>query len=128
MAGAAARLVGPGIGEKPPHAAGHFGGGSPGERQQQDASWVGPRDDEMRHAMGEGVGLARAGTGDDQERRAWLAPRDAMDDGGPLGRVERIEIRGDLHAAQSKAVTARMYRPRVPGPGTGRKRYLQSMK
>ena len=46
----------------------HLGGGAARECQQQDAARIGAVDDQMRDPMGERVGLARAGAGDDQER------------------------------------------------------------
>jgi hypothetical protein len=47
----------------------------------------------MGDAVGEGVGLARSGAGDDQQRRARTGPR-AMLDGAPLLRIEAVEVGG----------------------------------
>ena len=52
----------------------HLGGGPAGEGQKKDAAWIGAIDDQMRHAVGQGIGLARSRTGDDQERRVDVAP------------------------------------------------------
>ena len=49
--------------------------GAPRERHQQDAARIGAVDDEMRDAMRERVGLARARAGDDQQRRARARSR-----------------------------------------------------
>ena len=45
----------------------HLGRGPAGESQQEDAARIGAVDDQMRDAMGQGVGLARSGSGDDQQ-------------------------------------------------------------
>ena len=42
--------------------------------------------------MGEGVGLARAGAGDDQQRPADRSVADAMLDGAALLRVQAMEV------------------------------------
>ncbi len=51
--------------------------------------------------MGQRVGLARAGAGDDEERPggARVADADAMLDGVPLLRIELFEM-GEGHLAQ----------------------------
>lgn len=46
----------------------HLNTGTPGEGQQQDASRISPRGDQMRHPMRKRVGLARSGASDDQQR------------------------------------------------------------
>ena len=73
---------------------GHLGRGPPGERHQQDAARVGAIDDQMRDPMGEGVGLAGPGAGDDQQRasRRAHAPAQAVLDGPPLLGIELFEV------------------------------------
>ena len=51
----------------------HLGGGAAREGHQQDAARVGAVDDQMRDAVRERVGLARAGAGDDQQRPGDVA-------------------------------------------------------
>jgi hypothetical protein len=63
------------------------------ERHQQDAPGIRAVHDQMRDAVGEGVGLAGSGAGDDQQRRTWTGPR-AMLDGAPLFRIETVEVGG----------------------------------
>ena len=46
--------------------AAHLGCGPARKRQQHHAARIGALHDQMRHAMGERVGLARAGASDDQ--------------------------------------------------------------
>ena len=53
----------------------HFRGGSAREGHEQDAARIGTVDDQMRHAMGQRVGLARSGTRDDQQRTAERSVR-----------------------------------------------------
>ena len=48
----------------------HLGRGPAGESQQEDAARIGAVDDQMGHTMGQGVGLARAGSRDDQKWRS----------------------------------------------------------
>ena len=70
----------------PLHPPRHLGGGAARERHQQNPPRIGAVDDQVRNAMRQGVGLARTGAGDDEERRprrAVLLP-DAMLDGPPL--------------------------------------------
>ena len=74
-------------------ALGHLGGRAAGKRHQQDAAGVGAVHDQMRDAMGEGVGLAGSGAGDDQQRRARTRSR-TMLDGAPLFRIEAVEVGG----------------------------------
>ena len=59
-----------------------------------------PADDQMRDAMRQRVGLARAGAGDDQQR-GRRAIRPAMLDGAALFRVELGEI-GSCHRPEEK--------------------------
>ena len=74
----------------------HLGGGAAREGHQQDAARIGPADDQMRDAVRQRVGLARACAGDHQQRRRDVCV-DAMDDGPPLRGVQRVEIaRGEL--------------------------------
>ena len=47
----------------------HFGRGAAREGHQQDAARIGAVDDQMRDAVRQRVGLARARAGDDQQRR-----------------------------------------------------------
>ena len=71
----------------------HFRGGTAREGHQQDAAWVGAADDQVRDAVGEGIGLARSGAGDHQQWRPDGGGRpDAVLDGAPLLRIERIQI------------------------------------
>ena len=61
----------------------HLGGGLVGEGDRQDRAGVGlALGDQPGDAAGEHPGLARAGAGDDQQRRP------GVDDGGALGVVE----------------------------------------
>lgn len=68
------------------HAFAHLGSRPPGKRHQEDTPWIGTGNNKMSDAMGARVGLARSGTGDDQQRAGgsaiWQA--DAMDDCGAL--------------------------------------------
>ena len=66
-------------------AARHLGGGAAREGQQQDAARIGAVDDQVGDAVGERVGLARAGAGDDQQRPGVVL------DGAPLLGIERGE-------------------------------------
>ena len=67
----------------------HLLGGLVGERDRQDRRRWHALVDEMGDAMGEHPGLARTGTGDDQQRPA------AVHDGVELVGIERIEIERD---------------------------------
>src|SRR6185369_16521925 len=58
------------------------------EGHQQYALRVGAVDDQVSDAVGEGVGLARAGARDDQEWPADAGRRNAMLDGAALVRIE----------------------------------------
>ena len=68
----------------------HLGGGAAREGEQQDAVRVGAAHHQMRDAVRERVGLARAGARDDQQR-ARVAVR-AVLDRRALIRIEAIEI------------------------------------
>jgi hypothetical protein len=72
----------------------HFGRGAAREGQQQHAARIGAVDDEMRHPMGERVGLAGAGAGNDQKRAGIGQRRCAVLHGPALLRIEFREIRG----------------------------------
>jgi hypothetical protein len=69
----------------------------PGKRHQQDAAGVRAAHDQMRHPMGEGVGLAGSGAGDDQQRRAGTRSG-TMLDRTPLFRIEVVEVGGRAFA------------------------------
>ena len=73
----------------------HLGRSPAGEGQQEDAARIGAVDDQMGDAVGEGIGLARSRSGDDQERarRGWRPPvSDAVFYRLTLLRVEFVEI------------------------------------
>ena len=74
----------------------HLRGRAAREGQEQDAPRIGAVDDEVRDAVREGVGLARAGAGDDEERCALLALARGMGCRAPLVRIERVEP-GSVH-------------------------------
>ena len=57
------------LGGDAPDAARHLRRGPAGEGQQQYAARIGAVQDQMRHPVRQRVGLARAGAGDDEERR-----------------------------------------------------------
>ena len=69
-----------------------------GKGQEHDPSRIGAQHDEMRHAMGQRVGLAGAGTGDDEERRGA-----AMIDGLALFWVKPDEVRRCSHADEGES-------------------------
>jgi hypothetical protein len=79
----------------------HLGRRPAGERHQQDATRIGAVDDQMGDTMGERVGLACPGPGDDEERPARRTPLfpDAMFDSLPLFGVEFFEVG---HARRSR--------------------------
>jgi hypothetical protein len=64
-----------------------------GKRQEHDPSRICAQDDEMGHPMGQCVGLAGAGAGDDKERR-----RVAMLDRMALFWIEAGEVWRCCHA------------------------------
>ena len=98
VAGAGLRLAERG-GDDALDAALHLGRGPAGEGQQQDAAGIGAVDDQVGDAVGERVGLARAGAGDDQQRAGDVGAlaRDAVLDGAPLLRIEAFEIARARH-------------------------------
>ena len=55
------------------HAALHFQGGAAREGQQQHALGIGAVQDQMGHAVGKRIGLARTGAGDHQQRAVLAA-------------------------------------------------------
>jgi hypothetical protein len=65
--------------------------GSPGECEQEDAAWIGPVDNQMRDAVGQRIGLARSGPGDDQERSCDVG---AVACNAVLNRSALLEIEG----------------------------------
>ncbi len=70
-------------------ARGHFGGRPARECHQEDPPRIRAMDDQMRDAVGEGVGLARSGAGDDEKRRSCRGIRShAMLDRAPLFGIE----------------------------------------
>ena len=79
----------------------HLRRGAAREGHQQDAAGIGAVDDQMGDPMGEGVGLAGAGAGNDEERRANVAASGhAVLHGPALRRIERLQISSgnrDLH-------------------------------
>ena len=72
----------------------HLGRGAARKRHQQDPARVGALDDQMGDPMGEGVGLAGSGAGDDQQRRRRQSSRSAVLDGAALLGIERVEVGG----------------------------------
>ena len=78
----------------------HLGRGAAGKRHQQDPPGVGTPDDQVGHPMGEGVGFARPGARDHQQRRRRQSARGAVLDGAALLGIERVEVGGcRLHRA-----------------------------
>ena len=73
--------------------AGHLGRRAPRKCHQQDTARIGVVGDQMRHAVGQRVGLAGSGAGNHQKRRADMAVGgDAVLDRTALFRIERIQI------------------------------------
>jgi hypothetical protein len=60
------------------------------KRHQQDAARIGAVDDQVRYPMGQRIGLAGSGAGDDQQRPKGARPRCAMLDGAPLFWIETV--------------------------------------
>lgn len=56
------------LGTNPLHATRHLGSGPARESHEQNAARIGALDDQVGDAMGQSVGLARPGAGDDEER------------------------------------------------------------
>jgi hypothetical protein len=71
----------------------HLRCGPPREGEQQDAGWVGAIDDQVRDAMRQGVGLARAGASEAAVRLCWrrCLTRPVLD-GGPLRGIEGLQV------------------------------------
>jgi hypothetical protein len=67
----------------------HLGRRAAGECHQQDTPWIGAAHDQMRDAVGEGVGLAGSRAGYDQQWRARTKPC-AMLDGATLFRIQMV--------------------------------------
>ena len=70
----------------------HFGGGAAGEREQHHPTRVRTRDDEVRDAVGQCVGFARACARDDEKRRCFIKRVAAMFNSAALFGVELGEI------------------------------------
>ena len=73
--------------------AGHFLRGPSAERQQEHPGRVHTVEHEMGRPMRQGLGLARASAGDDQQRAgayAALSQRAAMGGSGPLRRIQGV--------------------------------------
>ena len=67
-----------------------------GKRQEQNPAWIGALDNQVRHAMRQCVGLARAGARNHQKRfgEAVGMRADAMFDGPSLFRIELGKVGG----------------------------------
>ncbi len=104
----------------------HLHGRTPREGHEQDASRIGAVEDQMRHAVGERVGLARAGAGDDEQGRSRtrIALADAMLDGAPLLRIELFEM-GEGHR-RSEADSRFVHKRRGALSAAKRRRHLES--
>ena len=77
----------------------HLGGHPAGEGEKKNAPRISAVQDEVSDAVRERAGLARAGAGDDEQRRRRSRRsicRDAEDDGRPLRRIELVEIGHDV--------------------------------
>ena len=74
------------------HAPRHLVGGTAREGEQQDLPGVGAVREQVRDAMGEGVGLARPGAGDHQQRAGCVVRADAVGDRVALRLVESGQI------------------------------------
>ncbi len=74
------------------NAASHFSGCTARERHQQNSAGIGAANQQMRDAMGERVGLAGSGAGNDQQRGAGRGELAAMRDRAALLRIEIVEI------------------------------------
>ncbi|MNS66889.1 hypothetical protein D3C72_1001200 [compost metagenome] len=81
------------------HAARHFRGGTPRKRHQQNTAGIGAIHDQMCDTVGQRVGLARTGPGDDQQRpgRVAVCQPNAMLHRLALLFVELFQI-GNRHA------------------------------
>ena len=67
---------------------GHLGCGAAGEGQQHDAVWIDAGGDEVTDAVGERIGLAGSGAGDDEQRRRGARCAEAICNGLALLGVE----------------------------------------
>jgi hypothetical protein len=99
------RLCGERLGHHPLRAARHLERGAPREREQQHALRRHAGEQQVRDAVGERAGLARARAGNHEQRArlhaAAVAPL-AVRDGGGLGGVQRGESsRGGGHRGAS---------------------------
>ena len=72
----------------------HLGSGAAREGEQHHPAGVDARDDQMGDTVGEGVGLARSCTGNDQEGRSFMRRSAAMLDGAALFGVELRKVGG----------------------------------
>jgi hypothetical protein len=70
----------------------HLGGGAAREGQEHDSAGIDAVGDEMAHPVRQGVGLAGAGTGNNQERAGLSEHRPAVFHGAALLRIELCEI------------------------------------
>ena len=77
------------FGEDALRAARHLSGGVAGKGEQQDPARIGAAGNQIRHAMRQRIGLARAGASDDQQRTGFIGH--TMRDGAPLVRIELVE-------------------------------------
>src|SRR5665213_3588513 len=76
----------------PFHTLRHLGGRTPRKSHQQDTTRVGAIDQKVGDAMRQRVGLARSGAGDDEQRAADRARRDAVFGGVTLLGVEAAQM------------------------------------
>ena len=74
----------------------HLGRRPAGKSQEQDAAWIGALDNQVRHAVRQSVGLARASARNDQERFGGAISQrpDAMFDDPSLFRIELGKVGG----------------------------------
>ena len=91
------------------------------ERQQQNALRIGAAADQVRDAVGERVGLAGAGAGDDQQRSAVLRlrTRAVLDRESLLGVEGGEEVIGMSHGAVSNDRSSEHTTPRSRSPASG---------
>ena len=70
-----------------------------GECQQENTKWIDPEHDKVSHAVRQGVGLAGAGAGDDEERcgREPCAARRTVRGGQVLGWIQTFGERVGGH-------------------------------
>ena len=79
----------------------HLGGGAAREGQQQDAVRVGAVHHQMRDAMRQRVGLARARARDDQQRPRDRRRADAVLDRRALVGIELVQVVHANHGARA---------------------------